>query len=167
MCTALVPSQPVAAASTEQRGGGSGSNAPRRGLSSALRSSLRKRTKHELCETFLARLRESREVDVDEAGFVDSVREHFQLLPTRYALDVNLASLDILNHRNLLQEARQNPDSVAFQVRQVEVLLPRAKDAPGGSGLAESISSSPVQQEGLAAEVGSLGLCTLWCVVYV
>ncbi|GMH40072.1 hypothetical protein BSKO_07976 [Bryopsis sp. KO-2023] len=104
-------------------------NACRPGMSATARLSIRKRTKTDVCEKFIDGLRERTDVDVDEPNFVEGIREHFKLLPTRYALDVNIQGLDVLNHKKLLEEARKNPESVAFQVRPVEVFLPLAKDA--------------------------------------
>ena len=50
-----------------------------------------------------------------------------------YALDVNLASLDVLNHKRLLDSARADPSAVSFQVRPVDVALSTATAASGGS----------------------------------
>ena len=47
-------------------------------------------------------------------------------LPTpalcRYALDVNISSLDVLNHKRLLDSARADPSAVSFQLRPVDVV---------------------------------------------
>jgi len=100
--------------------------------------SMRKRTKGDACERFLVNLRELAEVDVDEPGFIEGIKKHFQSLPTRYALDVNTKGLEVLNHKRLLDEAHANPGSVAFQVRKVEVFLPSSR---------ERCSTSPVGAE--------------------
>lgn len=42
--------------------------------------------------------------------------------PARYALDVNISSLDVLNHKRLLDSARADPSAVSFQVRPVDVV---------------------------------------------
>jgi hypothetical protein len=49
-------------------------------------------------------------------------------LPTRYALDVNTDSLDVLSHKRLLDEARLDPTTVSFAVRSVEVLHSRYRE---------------------------------------
>ena len=58
-----------------------------------------------------------------EPAFKDQLRKHFDLLPTRYALDINLETLDVLNHMQLLEEARSDPSAVFFHVRIVEVIV--------------------------------------------
>lgn len=40
----------------------------------------------------------------------------------RYALDVNISSLDVLNHKRLLDSARADPSAVSFQLRPVDVV---------------------------------------------
>jgi hypothetical protein len=44
------------------------------------------------------------------------------LLNCRYALDVNIGTLDVLNHKRLLDSARADPSAVSFQVRPVDVI---------------------------------------------
>ena len=39
-----------------------------------------------------------------------------------YALDVNISSLDVLNHKRLLDSARADPSAVSFQLRPVDVV---------------------------------------------
>lgn len=84
-------------------------------------SSARRRSKLETAEAFLGLLRQRGGIDVDAPGFADGLREHFESLPSRYALDVNLNSLDVLNHKRLLDSARADPSAVSFQVRPVDV----------------------------------------------
>ena len=50
---------------------------------------------------------------------------HILIVPfrnCRYALDVNIATLDVLNHKRLLDSARSDPSAVSFQVRPVDVV---------------------------------------------
>ncbi|KAK9825662.1 hypothetical protein WJX81_007564 [Elliptochloris bilobata] len=75
----------------------------------------------EVFEAFIFKLRERRTIDLDAPGIVEGIQQHFQLLPTRYALDVNIGSLDVLNHKRLLDSARADPSAVSFQVRPVDV----------------------------------------------
>jgi len=84
-----------------------------------------RRSKQSVAEAFLARLHERGDIDLGAPGFVESVCAHFERLPTRYALDVNIESLDVLSHKRLLEEARSDPATVSFAVRSVEVLHTR------------------------------------------
>lgn len=92
-------------------------------MSAAAQQSLRKRTKAEVSEAFIQRLSDRRSIDLEVPGVIESIQKHFQLLPTRYALDVNLGSLDVLNHKRLLDSARADPSAVSFQVRPVDVVV--------------------------------------------
>lgn len=83
---------------------------------------LMRRTKQEICAAFIARLRERKSLDVTPE-VIEGIKQHFASLPTRYALDVNISSLDILNHHRLLQSARNDPAAVSFQVRSVDVAI--------------------------------------------
>ncbi|KXZ52483.1 hypothetical protein GPECTOR_9g527 [Gonium pectorale] len=132
----------------------------------------RKRTKADVCEAFLARLAERGDVELDSA-LVDGIRQHFDRLPTRYALDVNVDGLDVLSHKRLLDEARADPTTVSFAVRPVEIIAPRvevssprealalevgeraeAHDAePSGSGAGRSAEEHPVFYEITIASV--------------
>jgi len=85
----------------------------------------RPRTKKDICERYLQYLRERTDFDMDNPEFVRSIQQHFDSLPTRYALDVNLTGTEILKHKQLLEQARQYPESVAFVVRDIELLYPR------------------------------------------
>lgn len=55
---------------------------------------------------------------------LQGIREHFNSLPSRYAYDVNIESLDVLNHKKLLDAARSDPATISFSVRPVNILLP-------------------------------------------
>lgn len=109
----------------------------------------RKKTKQDVCNAFLIKLQERGDVDVGAHGFVDSVCAHFDKLPTRYALDVNTDSLDVLNHKRLLEEARGDPSSVSFHVRPVEVLLSRFQDEPLSSSHSAEPQSSRYLRRGV------------------
>ena len=86
----------------------------------------RKRTKQNVCQDFIQNLRARQGFELDTPGVIEGIEAHFQLLPSRYALDVNIDSLDVLNHKRLLDSARGDPSAVSFQVRRVEV--------PGSNG---------------------------------
>ena len=116
-------------------------------MSGTAHQSLRKRTKAEVSEAFIQRLRDRRSIDLEVPGVIESIQKHFQLLPTRYALDVNLGSLDVLNHKRLLDSARADPSAVSFQVRPVDVAVRQSSMARRPSfgnldGLAGEVSSS-------------------------
>ena len=83
----------------------------------------RKRTKHQVCDSYLQNLLARPDISYLESGFSERLRSHFDLLPTRYALDINIESLDVLNHMQLLEEARRDPSAVFFHIRTVEVLV--------------------------------------------
>lgn len=101
--------------------GGSGGGGVRKRLS-----------KQEVCDSFLARLQERGDIDLSVPAFVEGICQHFERLPTRYALDVNTDSLDVLSHKRLLDEARLDPTTVSFAVRSVEVLHARPRDSSDG-----------------------------------
>ena len=89
----------------------------------------RKPSKADVCQDFIQKLRDRRGIELEAPGVIEGIQQHFQQLPTRYALDVNIGSLDVLNHKRLLDSARQDPSAVSFQVRPVDV-------APGLHGSA-------------------------------
>lgn len=92
----------------------------------------RRRTKQEQCDAFIARLQERGDIDIGAAGFIEGICQHFEKLPTRYALDVNIDSLDVLSHKRLLDEARLDPTTISFAVRSVEVLHSRPRESSDG-----------------------------------
>lgn len=87
--------------------------------------------KHEVCEAFITQLRQRGDIEVEAPGLLNSIREHFSRLPTRYALDVNIDGLDILSHKRLLEEARADPSTVSFAVRPVEIAMSRHASLEG------------------------------------
>jgi hypothetical protein len=93
---------------------------------------MRRRSKQEVCDAFIARLSERGDIDIGATGFIEGVCSHFERLPTRYALDVNTDSLDVLSHKRLLDEARLDPTTVSFAVRSVEVLHIRPRESSDG-----------------------------------
>ncbi|KAF6257781.1 kinase-like domain-containing protein [Scenedesmus sp. NREL 46B-D3] len=107
----------------------------------------RRKTKQEQCDAFLARLTERGDIDLCAPSFVEGICQHFERLPTRYALDVNIDSLDVLSHKRLLDEARLDPTTVSFAVRSVEVLHARARESSDGL-------PCPAFLEALALEFG-------------
>lgn len=98
-------------------------------------SMLRRQTaRQDALDSFIAALRARGTIDVDQPGFVEGMREHFELLPSRYATNVNTQSLDILNHKRLLDSARSDPTAVSFQVRSVDVMGMHGNKSCGSFG---------------------------------
>jgi hypothetical protein len=86
-------------------------------------NSHRRRSKQEVCDAFVARLSERGDIDCRAPGFLETIQQHFDRLPSRYAIDVNTDTLDVLSHKRLLDEARLDPAAVSFAVRPVDVVL--------------------------------------------
>jgi hypothetical protein len=126
---------------------------------------VRKRTKRQVCDAYRNKLLSRPDITHLESGFTDRLKRHFDLLPTRYALDINLDTLDVLNHMQLLEEARSDPSAVFFHVRIVEVLLHNhaqpSPDDPDASGM---IDTEPEQVclTDLAWLILVNELCTPW-----
>lgn len=123
-----------------------GLRTPGCGMTEAASEQLRRKTKQQVCEAFLQNLRDKKNFDLDAPGFVEGIKQHFQTLPTRYALDVNINSYDIINHQSLLNSARADPSAVSFQVRKVDVSF------YGNTGMSSQLSFGSVGT--LLAEVG-------------
>lgn len=147
------------------------------GQISSQRSMRTKATKQEVAESFIANLRARRDIDVDQNGFIQAIKDHFESLPSRYdsfiatfspssplkitafpplfphryALDVNISTLDVLNHKRLLDSARADPSAVSFQVRPVDVVsgADAARKPSFGSLDVSSLSSRLAQMSPL------------------
>ncbi|KAH7850592.1 hypothetical protein Vadar_000268 [Vaccinium darrowii] len=80
--------------------------------------------KHEVYNEVLRRLKESSNIidEVKQPGFDDQLWAHFNRLPPRYALDVNVERAeDVLMHKRLLQLAHDPINRPAFEIRLVQV----------------------------------------------
>lgn len=110
--------------------------------------------RQEALESFLATLRNRGTFDIEQPGFIDSIKEHFEQLPSRYATNVNTNSLDVLNHKRLLDSARSDPSAVSFQVRPVDVVGPGAGNRKASYGSFGSSQANSYQQRSLG-EIGS------------
>ncbi|TKY70282.1 Serine/threonine-protein kinase HT1 [Spatholobus suberectus] len=90
-------------------------------------------------------LRRIQESDCEEAhvpGFDDQLWLHFNRLPARYALDVNVERAeDVLAHKKLLKLAEDPASRPAFLVRLVQVY------PFGGANYVDSIHSDPSEKE--------------------
>lgn len=102
----------------------------------------RRKTKIDVYQLFINNLAQQQQhaSELEDPAFIASIKQHFALLPTRYALDVNTEGLDVLTHKRLLDEARSDPSTVSFAVRPVEVVLAKHRDMMDGCG-------SPVSTE--------------------
>ncbi|KAK4747729.1 hypothetical protein SAY87_014315 [Trapa incisa] len=70
----------------------------------------------------LCRLRHSRNEEAMRPGFEDELWSHFNRLPSRYALDVNVERAeDVLMHKTLLQLAHDPENRPVIEVRLVQV----------------------------------------------
>ncbi|KAF5826901.1 kinase-like domain-containing protein [Dunaliella salina] len=105
--------------------------------------SRRRPNKREIALLYCAKLAERGDFNVSEPGFQEDMIRHFETLPTRYALDVNLDSLDVLSHQRLLNEARADQTSVSYAVRPVEILVQRSASSGQHPTQGCDMASSP------------------------
>lgn len=119
--------------------------------SSAVRTR-QKRQKLEVYNEVLRRLKDSNIEEVLQHGFDDELWAHFNRLPTRYALDVNVERAeDVLMHKRLLHLAHDPNNRPAMEVRLVQVPhisdgnLAGSSDSPAG-GAGENSSNHLVRQ---------------------
>ncbi|KAJ4868514.1 ACT-like protein tyrosine kinase family protein [Raphanus sativus] len=105
----------------------------------------RERMKMEVFDEVISRLRQSDDIDADLPGFVDDLWAHFNRLPARYALDVNVERAeDVLMHQRLLHSALDPHNRPVIQVRLVQVQPPGISAAD--STTLDSLSNEPDQQ---------------------
>lgn len=84
--------------------------------------SRQQRKKVEVYNEVLRRLKESSHPEALEPAFDDQLWEHFNRLPARYAMDVNVERAeDVLVHKRLLYLAHDPANRPAFEVRLVQV----------------------------------------------
>ncbi|XWS40239.1 hypothetical protein CRYUN_Cryun18bG0123200 [Craigia yunnanensis] len=104
--------------------------------------SRQQRQKLDVYNEVLRRLRESDKEEANRPGFDDELWTHFNRLPTRYALDVNVERAeDVLMHKRLLHLAHNPANRPAIEVRLVQV-----QSISDGS-LADSTLSNPLCEE--------------------
>ena len=101
----------------------------------------RRRRYPQVYQAYVNSLAKRGDVDTAAPGFLNDLKQHFNRLPTRYALDVNIESLDVLSHQRLLDEARSDPTTVSFAVRPVEVVVQRSRDLSGSPVRAKKLES--------------------------
>ncbi|KAL8552983.1 hypothetical protein ACS0TY_001597 [Phlomoides rotata] len=79
--------------------------------------------KVEVYHEVLRRLKEVGHPEAREIGFDDHLWAHFNRLPPRYAMDVNLERAeDVVTHKRLLHLARDPANRPAYEVRLVQVV---------------------------------------------
>ncbi|KAK4746630.1 hypothetical protein SAY87_025667 [Trapa incisa] len=81
------------------------------------------RKKLQVYNEVLGRLKDSGHEEADRPGFDGELWDHFNRLPTRYALDVNVERAeDVLMHKKMLHLVRDPANRPAIQVRLVQIL---------------------------------------------
>ncbi|CAA7391469.1 unnamed protein product [Spirodela intermedia] len=97
-----------------------------RAVDSSLTHTRQQRQKLDVYNEVLRRLKDSE--DAGLPGFDDELWAHFNRLPVRYALDVNVErAQDVLMHKRLLQLAMESSNMPAFDVRIVQVKYAQPK----------------------------------------
>ncbi|GJS84495.1 serine/threonine-protein kinase STY46 [Tanacetum coccineum] len=99
--------------------------------------------KLEVYNDVLNRLKDISNDEVNQPGFDQQLLAHFNRLPTRYALDVNVERAeDVLMHKRLLHLAHDPANRPAFEVRLIQV-------SPTNEGSSDDLvySSSSRQQQ--------------------
>ncbi|XP_050127803.1 serine/threonine-protein kinase STY17-like isoform X2 [Malus sylvestris] len=95
------------------------------GSRAALSSQAQPRHHRQKLEVYNEVLRRIQDYNFEEAnlpGFDDQLWLHFNRLPARYALDVNVERAeDVITHKRLLQFAEDPANQPAFEVRSVQV----------------------------------------------
>ncbi|XP_042427152.1 serine/threonine-protein kinase STY46-like isoform X1 [Zingiber officinale] len=87
----------------------------------SLRQKLNQPSKLEVYNEILRRLREDGLAEAQSSSFKDALWSHFNRLPARYALDINLERAeDVLAHKKLLELAQGPAETLAFAIRVVQ-----------------------------------------------
>ncbi|KAH8510466.1 hypothetical protein H0E87_008140 [Populus deltoides] len=106
--------------------------------------------KLEVYNEILRRLQESNHEEANLPGFDDQLWTHFNSLPTRYALDVNVERAeDVLTHKRLLRLAHDPANRPAIEIRLVQVFL-------GFEGYMHEITISTDDKPKLLSQLTSL-----------
>ncbi|CAF2250681.1 hypothetical protein YC2023_096220 [Brassica napus] len=106
----------------------------------------RERMKMEVFDEVISRLRQSDTVDTHLPRFVDDLWAHFNRLPARYALDVNVERAeDVLMHQKLLHSALDPHNRPVIQVRLVQVQPPTGNISADSTALDSLTTNEPDQ----------------------
>ncbi|CAK7329436.1 unnamed protein product [Dovyalis caffra] len=109
----------------------------------------RMQQKLEAYNEILRRLKESNHEEANLPGFDDQLWTHFNRLPTRYALDVNVERAeDVLMHKRLLHLAHDPANRPAIEVRLVQV-HPTSDENSADSILPDSPSKEAAQRKSM------------------
>ncbi|KAJ1436336.1 Serine-threonine/tyrosine-protein kinase, catalytic domain [Sesbania bispinosa] len=99
-----------------------GSGVQHRTTMSSPAQNRQQRQKMEVYNEILRRLKDSGNEEAMQPGFNDQLWTHFNRLPTRYALDVNVErAQDVLMHKRLLYLAHDPANRPSMEVRLVQV----------------------------------------------
>ncbi|KAL3613920.1 Serine/threonine-protein kinase sty46 [Castilleja foliolosa] len=91
-------------------------------VESSAGKSRQQRKKEEVYNEILRRLKEADHIEAQEPSFDGQLWAHFNRLPARYAMDVNVERAeDVLTHRRLLHLAQDPANRPVFEVRLVQV----------------------------------------------
>ncbi|XP_052484713.1 serine/threonine-protein kinase STY46 isoform X20 [Gossypium raimondii] len=125
--------------------------------------SQKQRLKFDVYNEVLRRLRRSDKEEADRPGFDHQLWTHFDRLPTRYALDVNVERAeDVLMHQRLLHLAHDHATRLAMEVRLVQVQStsdgnsPSEESAQSSRKLSNRQSIHPPPAFGSSPNLGSL-----------
>nr|XP_010935196.1 serine/threonine-protein kinase STY46 isoform X3 [Elaeis guineensis] len=133
----------------------------------------KQRHKLDVYNEVLRRLREAGRPEALSPSFEDELWAHFNRLPARYAIDVNVERAeDVLTHKKLLEQARDPAHRPAFAVRLVQVSpvldgrqvdsfdsnKPGEEDAQSTSNYLSRQSSHPPPAFGSSANLEALAL---------
>ncbi|KAJ1290649.1 hypothetical protein BS78_02G261100 [Paspalum vaginatum] len=115
-------SHAAAAASGGVPAGPATSSSSAAAAAQARKQQQQQRHKLEVYTEVLRRLQDAGLPEARAPGFDDELWNHFNRLPARYAMDVNVERAeDVLTHKRLLEQARDPARRPAFAVRAVQV----------------------------------------------
>ncbi|EER97120.1 serine/threonine-protein kinase STY17 [Sorghum bicolor] len=117
-------SHAAAAAASGGRAAGPATSSSSAAAAAALARKQQQQQRHklEVYTEVLRRLQDAGPPDARAPGFDDELWNHFNRLPARYAMDVNVERAeDVLTHKRLLEQAKDPAQRPAFAVRAVQV----------------------------------------------
>lgn len=142
----------AAAAAAAASGGAAGpatSSSSAAAAAQARKQQQQQRHKLEVYTEVLRRLHDAGLPDARAPGFDDELWNHFNRLPARYALDVNVERAeDVLTHKRLLEQAKDPAQRPAFAVRAVQVspILDGNQTDADSNTAGEEVASRPLNR---------------------